>query len=86
MFVCLAPCADPCACPVVAQTHGILSEDAAANPYFHDWNHVFVWYCSSDSHLGDAPPGAAPWCQLPVCKVSCKSWHLASHLDAPVRR
>ncbi len=41
------------------QTHGILSDDPAANPTFHDWNHVAIWYCSSDSHLGDAPPGPA---------------------------
>ena len=41
------------------QSHGILSDDPAENPYFSSWNHVAVWYCSSDSHLGDAPAGAS---------------------------
>ncbi|KAK9839253.1 hypothetical protein WJX81_004396 [Elliptochloris bilobata] len=68
---------------VVLQSHGILSEDPAANPYFHSWNHVSVWYCSSDSHLGDAPaegeglaairPAAAP------ARVSQARGCLAAH-------
>ena len=41
------------------QSHGILSDDPAENPYFSSWNHVAIWYCSSDSHLGDAPAGAS---------------------------
>ena len=32
---------------------GILSTDAVLNPYFADANHVYLWYCSSDSHLGN---------------------------------
>ncbi|EIE18482.1 hypothetical protein COCSUDRAFT_60148 [Coccomyxa subellipsoidea C-169] len=42
----------------VSQSHGITSTDAAQNPDFSSWNHVHVWYCSSDSHLGDASPGS----------------------------
>lgn len=37
--------------------YGVLSADPAANPYMHNWNHVSVIYCSSDSFLGDAGPG-----------------------------
>ena len=36
----------------LAQPSGILSDREAENPVFWDYNHVFVWYCSSDSHLG----------------------------------
>ncbi|KAK9902182.1 hypothetical protein WJX75_007070 [Coccomyxa subellipsoidea] len=43
---------------VVLQSHGITSWDPAQNPHFNSWNHVHVWYCSSDSHLGDASPGS----------------------------
>lgn len=45
---------------IVAQPSGVLSNDPAANPSFHDWNHVYLWYCSSDSFLGDAAWGAIP--------------------------
>ncbi len=36
----------------LAQPRGVLSDREAENPVFWDYNHVFVWYCSSDSHLG----------------------------------
>lgn len=42
---------------IVLQSHGVTSVDADKNPSFASWNHVHVWYCSSDSHLGDAFPG-----------------------------
>ena len=45
---------------VYLQTHGITSTDPAQNPSFHGWNHVHVWYCSSDSHLGDTSTGVLP--------------------------
>eukprot|EP01088_Endostelium_zonatum_P016587 TRINITY_DN4548_c0_g1_i1.p1 TRINITY_DN4548_c0_g1~~TRINITY_DN4548_c0_g1_i1.p1 ORF type:complete len:393 (+),score=41.73 TRINITY_DN4548_c0_g1_i1:13-1191(+) len=32
---------------------GILSSNPTLNPYFHDSNHVYIWYCTSDSHLGN---------------------------------
>jgi hypothetical protein len=35
-------------------THGgILSSDCDLNPDFCGANHVYQWYCTSDSHLGD---------------------------------
>ena len=37
---------------VLAQPRGVLSDQPDENPVFWDYNHVFVWYCSSDSHLG----------------------------------
>lgn len=43
---------------------GILSDDPAVNPDFHDWNHVFIPYCSSDSWVGTADQvtsSGAPW-------------------------
>ena len=39
---------------ILTQPRGILSDDPLQNPNFHDWTHVYLWYCSSDSHLGDA--------------------------------
>ena len=42
---------------IVLQPRGILSEDPEENPYFSTWSHVYVWYCSSDSHLGEAAAG-----------------------------
>ncbi|KAK9807851.1 hypothetical protein WJX72_011324 [[Myrmecia] bisecta] len=45
-------------CPVRdIQLHGIMSMHPEENPAFYGWNQVYVWYCSSDSHLGDAPEG-----------------------------
>ena len=41
---------------LLARPRGILSDREEDNPVFWDANHVFVWYCSSDSHLG-APAG-----------------------------
>ena len=38
--------------PSVRSVGGILSPDPAENPYFADFNHVFVPYCSSDSWSG----------------------------------
>jgi len=35
---------------------GILSSDQSINPYFYNANHVYIWYCSSDSHLGTKDP------------------------------
>ena len=29
-----------------------LSDDASVNPHFHDWNKLFVPYCSADMHSG----------------------------------
>ena len=43
---------------VFLQTRGITSTDPAQNPSFHGWNQVHIWYCSSDSHLGDTSTGA----------------------------
>ena len=37
---------------ILAQPAGILSASPAANPLFADWNHAYLWYCTSDSHLG----------------------------------
>ena len=37
---------------ILAQPRGILSDREGENPVFWDYHHVFVWYCSSDSHLG----------------------------------
>jgi len=33
---------------------GIFNPDPTMNPEFHDWTVIFVRYCTSDSHLGDA--------------------------------
>jgi len=42
---------------------GILSSDPKINPYFYDANQVYIWYCSSDSHLGNnaASPQTGNW-------------------------
>ena len=32
---------------------GILSTNSSINPLFYNANHVYLWYCSSDSHLGN---------------------------------
>lgn len=36
----------------VVQPLGIHSADPARNYAFHNWNHVYVYYCTSDSSLG----------------------------------
>lgn len=38
---------------LVANSESILSHDKEVNPYWWDWNVVFVQYCSSDSFLGN---------------------------------
>jgi len=43
----------------VMQSAGITSIEAFDNPDFHSWAHVHIWYCSSDSHLGDIAAGRA---------------------------
>lgn len=40
---------------IVAQPLGIHSADARLNYEFHNWNHVYLFYCTSDSSLGDFP-------------------------------
>ena len=45
---------------VVFPKHGILSASLQENPYFGSWNRVHLWYCSSDSHLGEAAGGEQP--------------------------
>ena len=45
---------------VVFPNHGILSANLQENPYFGSWNRVHLWYCSSDSHLGEATVGEQP--------------------------
>eukprot|EP00026_Physarum_polycephalum_P010167 Phypoly_transcript_10319.p1 GENE.Phypoly_transcript_10319~~Phypoly_transcript_10319.p1 ORF type:complete len:378 (+),score=53.45 Phypoly_transcript_10319:114-1247(+) len=40
---------------------GILSSTPSLNPYFYNWNHVYVWYCSSDSHLGNVSKSINGW-------------------------
>lgn len=42
---------------VVLPLNGILSANPVENPFWAGWNHVYIWYCTSDSHLGDAPLG-----------------------------
>ena len=34
---------------------GVQSVNATQNPAFASYNHAFVWYCSSDCHLGAGP-------------------------------
>lgn len=46
----------------LAQPGGILSTDADQSPIFATWNHVYVWYCTSDSSLGEAPFLCALYC------------------------
>jgi Pectinacetylesterase len=36
----------------VVQPRGIHSADPARNYAFHNWNHVYAYYCTSDSFLG----------------------------------
>lgn len=43
---------------ILAQPGGILSTDGSKNPAFADWNHVYIWYCTSDSSLGAFPRAA----------------------------
>ncbi len=40
-------------------SQGIFSTDASKNPDFHDWNAVFLPYCSSDFWIGDAPASSS---------------------------
>lgn len=39
--------------------NGILSPNSDENPHWHDANHVYLPYCSSDSWSGDSPARAA---------------------------
>ncbi len=34
---------------------GVFSDNPSGNPHFHNWNAVFVPYCSSDHWVGDQP-------------------------------
>ena len=36
---------------------GILSSNKSENPIFYNANQVYLWYCSSDSHLGNTTKG-----------------------------
>lgn len=38
---------------ILTNTSGILSPHAEENPAFADWTHVYLWYCTSDSGLGE---------------------------------
>jgi len=39
--------------------NGILSSLVALNPYFYNANHVWLWYCTSDSHIGNKTANAS---------------------------
>ena len=34
---------------------GAINVDPILNPLWHSWNHVYIWSCSSDAFMGDAP-------------------------------
>ena len=34
---------------------GAINVDPILNPLWHNWNHVYIWSCSSDAFMGDAP-------------------------------
>jgi hypothetical protein len=38
---------------------GINSASATVNPHFYNANQVYVWYCSSDSHIGNRSASAS---------------------------
>ncbi|KAK9841444.1 hypothetical protein WJX74_005942 [Apatococcus lobatus] len=44
---------------------GSINVDPVLNPLWHNWNHVYVWSCTSDLFLGDAPANytsnSGPW-------------------------
>merc|ERR1719231_941512 len=40
---------------------GPLSTNSTANPDFHDFNHVYVPYCSGDVWLGTQADAVDPW-------------------------
>lgn len=61
---------------ILTQPAGILSTDPRQNRFFHDWTHVYVWYCSSDSHLGDAAAGGCccgQICRHPSHRQCCRA-------------
>ena len=54
----------------VLRSAGITSIEAELNPFYSSWAHVHIWYCSSDSHLGDIAPGGT---------IAQLSPHILSH-------
>lgn len=46
--------------PETRNVGGILSPNPNENPYWHDANHVFVPYCSSDSWSGTKEKAETP--------------------------
>jgi len=42
----------------------LISAESSVNPDFHDWNHVWVPYCSGDVWLGQATEPTNPWATL----------------------
>ena len=52
---------------VVVQPLGIHSADPARNYAFHNWNHVYAYYCTSDSFLGAASLYGCMPCSVGVC-------------------
>ncbi|KAK9861127.1 hypothetical protein WJX84_011284, partial [Apatococcus fuscideae] len=44
---------------------GAINVDPILNPLWHNWNHVYIWSCSSDAFMGDAPgyfhEDSGPW-------------------------
>eukprot|EP01113_Clastostelium_recurvatum_P018995 TRINITY_DN2239_c0_g1_i1.p1 TRINITY_DN2239_c0_g1~~TRINITY_DN2239_c0_g1_i1.p1 ORF type:complete len:407 (-),score=62.93 TRINITY_DN2239_c0_g1_i1:268-1404(-) len=50
---------DPSTGPAGIGHAGILSSNQTENPHFYNSNHVWLWYCSSDSNLGTRPASNA---------------------------
>ncbi len=63
-------------------TTGLNTANKKKNPGFYDWTHVFVEYCSSDSHGGDVEqkrdPAEASKCPT-VAKGAPASWQFRGH-------
>ncbi len=54
--------------PDTIRQGGILSTDPSVNPDFHDWNHVYVSYCSSDL-----------WAGSTTTTIDGETWHFNGH-------
>ena len=57
---------------------GLLSDDRDVNPFFHDFNHLYIPYCSGDVFVGRQ--GVVSNCSLPT--VHMCPWRMANGFKA----
>ncbi len=70
---------------------GAINVDPILNPLWHNWNHVYMWSCSSDAFMGDAPPCEAPLPppfsapHLPPLSLSLSGLRKVGHFVGPLQ-